>query len=71
MTELADFEKDMISMLKKYIKFRKINKHFQRKFQADIKFIKLSDKVFLKGDKSRNPHQLIRAEDFKNKKLTK
>lgn len=60
MTELADFEKD------KKITISKEN------FRCDIKFIKSSDKVFVNGDKSRNPHKLFRIEQkitfYKKKK---
>ena len=40
MNELADFEKDVMLMVKN-IQFRKINKNFQQKLNEDIKNIKL------------------------------
>ena len=53
MNELADFEKDMMLMVKK-IQFHKINNNFQQKLKEDIKDIKPINKVLVPADKSRN-----------------
>ena len=55
--ELADFEKDMMLMVKN-IQFRKISNNFQRKLKDDIRDIKSINKVFVPADKSRNIYKL-------------
>ena len=57
MNELADFEKDMMLIVKD-IQFRKMNKYFQQKLKEDIKNIKSINKVFVPADKSRNIYKL-------------
>ena len=55
--ELADFERDMMLMVKN-IQFRKINNNFQQKLKVDIKDIKSINKVFVPADKSINIYKL-------------
>ena len=55
--ELADFEKDMMLMVKN-IQFRKISNNFQQKLKDDIRDIKSINKVFVPADKSRNIYKL-------------
>ena len=57
MNELADFEKDMMLMVKN-IQFRKINSNFQQKLEKDIKDVKSINKLLLPPDKSRNIYKL-------------
>ena len=57
MNELADFEKDMMLIVKD-IQFRKMNKYFQQKLKEDIKNTKSINKVFVPADKSRNIYKL-------------
>ena len=57
MNELADFEKDMMLMVKN-IQFRKINSNFQQKLKKDIKDVKFINKLLLPPDKSRNIYKL-------------
>ena len=57
MNELADFEKDMMLMVKN-IQFRKINSNFQQKLKKDIKDVKSINKLLLPPDKSRNIYKL-------------
>ena len=57
MNELADFEKDMMLMVKK-IQFHKINNNFQQKLKEDIKDIKPINKVLVPANKSRNIYKL-------------
>ena len=51
--KLADFEKEMMLMVKN-IQFPKINNNFQQKLKEDIKDIKSINKVFVPADKSKN-----------------
>ena len=55
--ELANFENDMMQMVKN-IQFRKINNNFQQILKKDIKMIKSNNKVFVPADKSRNIYKL-------------
>ena len=55
--ELAEFEKDMMVMVKN-IQFRKINNNFQQKLKEDIKDIKSITKVLAPADTSRNIYKL-------------
>ena len=55
--ELANFENDMMQMVKN-IQFRKINNNFQQILKKDIKKIKSNNKVFVPADKSRNIYKL-------------
>ena len=57
MNELADFEKDMMLMVKN-MQFRKISNNFQQKLKDDIRDIKSINKVFVPADKSRNIYKL-------------
>lgn len=56
-TELADFENDMMLMVKN-VQFRQICNTFQNKLKSDIDEIKKSDKVFVSADKSRNIYKM-------------
>ena len=55
--ELADFDKDMVLMVKK-IQFHKINNNFEQKLKEDIKDIKSIDKILVPANKSRNIYKL-------------
>ena len=55
--ELADFEKDMMQMVKN-IQFLKIGNNLQQKVKDDIKDMKSINKVFVPADKSRNIYKL-------------
>jgi len=55
--ELIDFEKELISIVRK-LKFKKKTNHFQSKLKEDIEKINGSDKVYVNADKTMNIYKL-------------
>ena len=56
-SELSDFEKDLINMVDN-IQFQKADNPLQRKLKKDMDTINKSDKVFVQADKTRNVYKM-------------
>ena len=65
--ELADFENDMIYMVRN-IEFRNANNSFQTKLSSDIKRMKTNNNLLIPADKSRNIY--LMSKDIYAKHLT-
>ena len=57
--EMIPFENDLFDMIKR-VKFREVNKDFQKQLNEDLQKIKSSDKVFIFADKTRNIYEVTK-----------
>ena len=58
---MADFEKDLIGLVRK-IKFKKHTNDFQKRMQQEIKSINDSNKLFVPADKTSNMYEVNKEE---------